>query len=120
MVITRVLGCLFARKAAAEQMLESLRSADGMAEIPKTHIICNKAKFLSLYFLVAVCFVALIHVELELHAHRHMLKALKQQGHENVHPENPTPKEVQDSKGSSFEMAQNTEKNNGELLFAIR
>lgn len=86
-----------------------------MAETPKTHLICNNAKFLSLYFSVAVCFVALIHVELELHAQRHMLKALKQQGQESVHPDNPTPKEIQDSKGSSFEIAQNTEKDNGIL-----
>lgn len=90
-----------------------------MAETPKTHLICNNAKFLSLYFSVAVCFVALIHVELELHAQRHMLKALKQQGQESVHPENPTPKKIQDSKGSSFEIAQNTGKDNGELLFGI-
>ncbi|XP_067031074.1 uncharacterized protein [Acropora muricata] len=86
-----------------------------MAETPKTHLICNNAKFLSLYFSVAVCFVALIHVELELHAQRHMLKALKQQGQESVHPDNPTPKEIQDSKGSSFEIAQSTEKDNGFL-----
>ena len=84
-----------------------------MAETTKTHLTCNNAKFLSLYFSVAVCFVALIHVELELHAHRHMLKALKQQGQENVHSANPTPKEIQDSNDSSFEMAQNTEKDNG-------
>ena len=90
-----------------------------MAETPKTHLICNNAKFLSLYFSVAVCFVALIHVELELHAHRHMLKALKQQGQESVHPENPTPIKIQDSKGSSFEIAQNTGKDNGELLLGI-
>ena len=90
-----------------------------MADTPKTHLICNNAKFLSLYFSVAVCFVALIHVELELHAQRHMLKALKQQGQESVHPDNRTPKEIQDSKGSSFEIAQNTEKDNGELLFGV-
>ena len=35
-----------------------------------------------------VCFVALVHVEIELHAHRQMLQALTQQGEENLHLRN--------------------------------
>ena len=33
----------------------------------------------------ALCFVALIHVEIELHAHQKMLQVLTQQRQENVH-----------------------------------
>ena len=39
----------------------------------------------SIAFLFAVCFVALIHVEIELHAHRKILRVLTQQQEENVH-----------------------------------
>ena len=57
-------------------------------EKSKSRPVSNTAMFSSIFFSVAVCFVALIHVEIELHAHRQMLQALKQQRRENVEPRN--------------------------------
>ena len=53
----------------------------------------NTVVFLS----VAVCFVALIHVEIELHAHRQMLRVLTQQRQENLEPRNAAHEETVDS-----------------------
>ena len=47
----------------------------------KTRPVSNTVVF-SLCF--AVCFVALIHVEIELHAHRKMLQVLNQQREDNI------------------------------------
>ena len=57
-------------------------------EKSKSRPVSNTVMFSSIFFSVAVCFVALIHVEIELHAHRQMLQALNQQRHENVEPRN--------------------------------
>ena len=46
----------------------------------------NTVVFSSVFISFAVCFVALIHVEIELHAHRQMLRVLTQQREENVKP----------------------------------
>ena len=53
-------------------------------EISKSRPVSNTVMFSSIFFSVAVCFEALIHVEIELHAHRQMLQALNQQRQENV------------------------------------
>ena len=42
----------------------------------KSQQFSNTVKFSSLYFSVAVCFVALIHVEIELQTHRQMLHSM--------------------------------------------
>ena len=47
--------------------------------------INNPIVFSSIVFSFALCFVALIHVEIELHAHRKMLQVLTHQREENVH-----------------------------------
>jgi len=46
--------------------------------------VSNTVVFSSIFLSVAVCFVALIHVEIELHAHRKMLQVLNQQREENL------------------------------------
>ena len=53
-------------------------------EKSKTGPFSNTVVFSSIIFSVAVCFVALIHVEVELHAHRQMLQVLTQQNGENL------------------------------------
>jgi len=50
-------------------------------ERSKTRPVSNPMVF---SFCFAVCFVALIHVEIELHAHREMLQVLNQQREENL------------------------------------
>ena len=55
-------------------------------EKSKSRPASNTVMFSSLFFSVAVCFAALIHVEIELHAHRQMLQALNQQRQENAKP----------------------------------
>ena len=57
-------------------------------EKSKSRPVSNTVMFSSIFFSVAVCFVALIHVEIELQAHRKMLQALNQQRQENVEPRN--------------------------------
>ena len=52
-------------------------------EISKTRPVYNSVVFSSMFLSIAVCFVSLIHVEIELHAHRQMLRALNQQREEN-------------------------------------
>ena len=52
-------------------------------EKSKTRPLSNTVVFSSIFFSVAVCFVALIHVEIELYAHRQMLRVLTQQNEEN-------------------------------------
>ena len=46
--------------------------------------INNPLVFSSIVFSFALCFVALIHVEIELHAHRKMLQVLTQQTEESI------------------------------------
>ena len=55
-------------------------------EKSRSRPVSNTVMFSSIFFSVAVCFVALIHVEIELHAHRQMLQALNQQRQETVEP----------------------------------
>ena len=76
--------------------------------------VSNTVMFSSIFFSVAVCFVALIHVEIELHAHRQMLQALNQQRQENVEPRNPVHEETT---GSDFKMLKRLDSaREGELL----
>ena len=42
--------------------------------------------FSSIFLSLVVCFVALVHVEVELHAHRQMLQVLSQQRADNFEP----------------------------------
>lgn len=42
--------------------------------------------FSSIFLFLVVCFVALVHVEVELHAHRQMLQVLSQQRADNFEP----------------------------------
>ena len=67
-------------------------------EISKTRRVSNTVMFSSIQVLsIAVCFVALIHVEIELHAHRQMLRVLTQQRDENIEPRNTAHDEAIDS-----------------------
>ena len=53
-------------------------------EKSKTRALSNSVMFPSIFSVaLAVCFVALIHVEIELHTHREMLQVLTQQNEEN-------------------------------------
>ena len=47
--------------------------------------VSNTLVFSLIALSFALCFVALIHVEIELYAHRKMLEVLTQQREENVH-----------------------------------
>ena len=51
----------------------------------KTGSVSNTLVFSLIALSFALCFVALIHVEIELHAHQKMLQVLTQQRQENVH-----------------------------------
>ena len=51
----------------------------------KKRPINNPLVFSSIVFSFALCFVALIHVEIELHAHRKMLQVLTQQREESIY-----------------------------------
>ena len=51
----------------------------------KRRPINNPLVFSSIVLSFAACFVALIHVEIELHAHRKMLQVLTQQREESIH-----------------------------------
>ena len=53
-------------------------------ELSKTSPVYNTWVFSSMFLSIAVCFVSLIHVEIELHAHRQMLRTLNQQRGENM------------------------------------
>ena len=50
----------------------------------KTRATFNTVIFLSIFFAIAVCFVALIHVEIVLQAHRHTLQVLSQEKEKNL------------------------------------
>ena len=83
-------------------------------EISRSHPVSNTVMFSSIFFSVAVCFLALIHVEIELHAHRQMLQVLNQQRQENVDPRNLMHKETT---GSDFRMLESLDSaREGELL----
>ena len=51
----------------------------------KKRPINNRLVFSSIVLSFAACFVALIHVEIDLHAHRKMLQVLTQQREESIH-----------------------------------
>ena len=55
-------------------------------ESSKTRPVSNTLAFSSIFLSLVVCFVALVHVEVELHAHRQMLQALSQQRTDNYGP----------------------------------
>ena len=50
----------------------------------KTRATFNTVIFLSIFFAIAVCFVALIHVEIVLQAHGHTLQILSQEKEKNL------------------------------------
>ena len=50
----------------------------------KTRATFNTVIFLSIFFAIALCFVALIHVEIVLQAHRHTLQILSQEKEKNL------------------------------------
>ena len=55
-------------------------------ESSKTRPVLNTLGFSSIFLSLVVCFVALVHVELELHAHRQMLEVLSHQRTDNFGP----------------------------------
>lgn len=57
-----------------------------MEESKTAHLASNNVKFLSAFFSasLAVCFVTLIHVEIELRAHRQMLEIVNQGREESI------------------------------------
>ena len=59
-------------------MLTAFENGINMAEISKTQPVSNAVMFSSI-FLSVICFAGLIHVEIELHVHRQMLKILNQE-----------------------------------------
>ena len=67
-------------------------------ESSKTRPVSNTLAFSSIFLSLVICFVALVHVEVELHAHRQMLQALSQQRTDNYWPY----KTVNDEPISSF------------------
>ena len=52
----------------------------------KTRQVSNTVAFSSIFLSLVVCFVALVHVEFELHAHRQMLQVLSQKREDNFEP----------------------------------
>ena len=76
----------------------------------------NTMMFPSIFLSVAVCFVALIHVEIELHAHRQMLQVLNQQIQENRGPRNAEHEETVDA---VLKMLRSDSRGKGEWLKAI-
>ena len=67
-------------------------------ETSKTRPRSKTEAFSSIQFIsIAVCFVALIHVEIELHAHRQMLGVLTKQRGENLESRNIAHAETIDS-----------------------
>ena len=53
-------------------------------------------------FSFALCFVTLIHVEIELHAHRNMLQVLTLQREESIHSRRTVNDKLIDGKGQCF------------------
>ena len=74
-----------------------LQSKTAIMDLSKTLPVSNTVVFSSIFVSVAICFVALIHVEVELHAHRQMLRVLTQQRDENIEPRNTAHDEAIDS-----------------------
>ena len=64
----------------------------------KTHPVSNTLAFSSIFLSLVVCFVTLVHVEVELLAHRQMLQVLSHQRMDNFGP----PKTVHDEPISSL------------------
>ena len=65
----------------------NLAEANSVMEKSEMTPVHNKLVFSSL-FLFVICFAGLIHVEIELHAHRQMLQALSQPKEEKVELKN--------------------------------
>lgn len=57
-----------------------------MEESKTAHLVSNNVKFLSAFFsaCLVVCFVTLIHVEVELRAHRQILEILNQEREDSI------------------------------------
>ena len=71
----------------ARQILPKFRLPFRVMEKSKAKPVSNSLVFSSL-FLTVVCFAGLIHVEIELHAHRQMLQVLNQPKEEKLELKN--------------------------------
>ena len=63
-----------------------LRLWNWLMESSKTRSVSNTLAFSSIFLSLVVCFVTLVHVEVELHAHRLMLQVLSHQRTDNFRP----------------------------------
>ena len=61
-------------------------------EVSKTRTVSSPVVFSSI-FLSIICFAGLIHVEMELYAHRQMLQVLNQQREEKLELRNTAPED---------------------------
>ena len=85
-----------------------------LMESSKTRPVSNTLAFSSVFLSLVVCFLALVHVEVELHAHRQMLQVLSHQRTDNFGPR----KTVHDEPISSLHNSDAVEgKKMGECFF---
>ena len=85
-----------------------------MESSKSTHPVSNTLAFSSIFLSLVVCFVTLVHIEVELHAHRQMLQVLSHQRMDNFGP----PKTVHDEPISSLHSSDAAEgKKMGECSF---
>ena len=78
---------LYSFRKTKTLLFHNLAKADSVMERSKMTPVDNKLVFSSL-FLFVICFAGLIHVEIELYAHRQMLQALSQPKEEKVELKN--------------------------------
>ena len=91
-----------------------LRLWNWLMESSKTRPVSNTLAFSSIFLSLVVCFLALVHVEVELHAHRQMLQVLSHQRTDNFGPR----KTVHDEPISSLHNSDAVEgKKMGECFF---
>ena len=74
---------LYSFRKTKTLLSRNLAKVDSTMEKSKMTPVHNKLVFSSL-FLFVICFAGLIHVEIELHAHRQILQALSQPNEEKV------------------------------------
>ena len=78
---------LYSFRKTKTLLFHNLAKADSVMERSKMTPVHEKLVFSSL-FLFVICFAGLIHVEIELYAHRQMLQALSQPKEEKVERRN--------------------------------
>ena len=78
---------LYSFRKTKTLLFHNLAKADSVMERSKMTPVNNKLVFSSL-FLFVICFAGLIHVEIELYAHRSILQALSQPKEEKVELKN--------------------------------